>query len=334
MSRKEVFHLSVFLLLCLLLVLACSLVFARKTACDYTLKINGFFNEQPRSMDVLCYGSSRMYCTLDPLVLHHETGLNAYVLATQQQPLAATYYYMKESLRTQSPQLMILEASMAFHEPDFIGSGALRDCLDPLPWSANKVEIIRTLVAPEERKNYYFSFLQYHRRWKELSARDFDFSWLDDRDPFRGYIYLTPERGADCRQQSLDSVAAVPIPEENLTLLRGMAALAREHGAAFLLMVSSYETVTDDLGYLKSLHAFCAEEGIPLLDLNLHFNELDIEAERDFFDSGHFNARGSAKATRWIASRIGEIFSLQPRTHIADAEIESNYETYITPLFP
>lgn len=333
MTRKDTLRMAAFLLLCLVLVLALWQVFSRKTVCDYTLKVNGFFNEPPETMDVICYGTSRMYCTIDPLVLHHETGLNAYVLATQQQPLPATYYFMKESFRTQSPKLVILEATMAFRDPDFLGSGALRDCLDPLPWSKNKIEIIRSLVEPAERKNYYFNFLQYHQRWKELGARDFDFRFYDDRDPFRGYIYLTPERGADCRQQRYDDVEAVPIAAENLDMIRRMRALAEENGAAFMLLVSSYEMVTEDLGAIKSLHAFCEDEGIPLLDLNEHFDELGVEPAKDYFDTGHFNARGSAKATRWIARRIEERFDLQPQTHALDAEIEANYDEYILPLF-
>ena len=95
MSKKKRICLPVFLILVLALVFAAWQVFDRKLACRYTEKINGFFNEPAESMDVICYGSSRMYCTVDPLVLHAQTGLRSYVLATQQQPLAATYYYMK-----------------------------------------------------------------------------------------------------------------------------------------------------------------------------------------------------------------------------------------------
>ena len=160
MSKKETIRTAVFLLLALALVLCACLVFDRKTACRYTEKINGFFNEPPDSMDLLCFGSSRMYCTMNPLVLHHETGLSAYVLATQQQPLAATELYMKESLRSQRPRVLLLEATMAFYDTEGAGEGALRDCLDPLPWSENKREIIRTLVPEGERASYYFPFLK------------------------------------------------------------------------------------------------------------------------------------------------------------------------------
>jgi len=321
-----------FLLLALLLVLALWQIFDRKTACWYTEKVRGFYNEEPQTMDVLGFGSSRMYCTLNPLVLHRETGLRAYVLASQQQPLRATLSYMREALRYQSPRLLILEATMAFKSPAEIGEAEIRDCLDPLPWSMEKLSLIRNLVPEGERASYYFNLLKYHQRWKELSARDFDFSYLKKRDVFRGYMYLTPERGADCRAQRYDGVEAVPIPAENLALLREMQSLAATHGARLLLLAAPHEAVTDDLGFLKSLHAFCESEGIPLLDLNLCYDELGLDAARDYFDTGHFNVRGAEKATNYIARYIREHFDLPPVPHALDREYAAACDEWITPL--
>ena len=330
MGRKESLRLCAFLLLALCLVLTAWAVFDRKTSCWYTEKVRGFYNEPQESMDVIGFGSSRMYCTLDPLVLHHETGLRAYVLATQQQPLKATWYYMREALERQSPRLLILEATMAFRPDSETTDAEIRDCLDPLPWSKNKLALIRELVPAGQRTAYYFNFLKYHQRWKELSAKDFDFSYLGKRDVFRGYMYLTPERGADCRQQSYDNVEAMPIPEENLTLLRKMAQLAKENGASLLLLAAPYETVTDDLGYLRSLYAFCAAEGIDFLDLNLVYDELGIDNAKDFFDIGHFNVSGSTKATRYIADYINRNYALTPIPHEKpDAELAQAYDEWI-----
>lgn len=332
MSKRDILRSMLFLLLALLLVLTAWMVFDRKTVCYYTEKVRGFYNEPEQSMDVIGFGSSRMYCTLDPLVLHHETGLRAYVLATQQQPLRATLTYMREALERQSPRLLILEATMAFKTRDEIGEAELRDCLDPLPWSQAKLRLIRELIPAGQRSSYYFPFLKYHQRWKELSGKDFDFSYLKKRDPFRGYMYLTPERGADCRAWRYDGVEAVPIPEENLELLRQMAALARENGAALLLLAAPYEAVTDDLGYLQSLHSFCEAEGIPLLDLNLEYDALGIDEATDFFDTGHFNVRGAEKATAYLARYIEAHYDLPPVPDPLDAEIAAHYDEWITPL--
>lgn len=331
MRKKDYLRSAVFLFLALLLILGSAVVLDRKLACDYTTRVNGFFNEPEDSNDILCYGSSRMYCTLDPLVLHHETGLRSYVLATQQQPLAASYYYMKESFKTQSPKLVILEATMAFIPESEVADGPLRDCLDPLPWCDSKIELIKELVPKGQRSSYYFNLIKYHQRWKELSARDFDLSWMDERDDMRGYIYLTPQRGADCRRQSYDSVEARPIPPENLERLEQIARLVQQEGAELLLMAAPYEMVTDDLGYLKSLHSFCREKGIAFLDLNLVYDQLGLDEAKDFFDIGHFNVYGSIKASRYVANYIADKFTLLPQSHPIDQELRENYQLYILP---
>ena len=332
MSKKETIRTAVFLLLALALVLGACLVFDRKTACRYTEKINGFFNEPAESMDLLCFGSSRMYCTMNPLSLHHETGLSAYVLATQQQPLPATYLYMKESLKTQRPKVLLLEASMSFYNIEAAGEGAVRDCLDPLPWSETKREIIRTLVPEGERASYYFPFLKYHQRWKELSAQDFDFSWIKRRDPMRGCFAMDHPRPVSCRQWSYDGVPEEPVPAESLELLRRMKALAAENGAQLVLLAAPYEMVDEDLGYLKALHRFCGDEQIPFLDLNLIYDSIGLDGEQDFIDEGHLNLGGSVKATRLIGGWLQSECGLTPLADAPDEEIEANYRREVEPV--
>ena len=331
MKRHDILRFTAFLLLAAALILGASAVFARKASCRYAEKVNGFFNERPDSMELLCFGSSRMYCTMNPLVLYHETGLNSYVLSTQQQPLAASYYYMRESLKTQSPQVLLLEATMAFTDPADTPEGALRDCLDPLPWSENKRAIIRALVPEGKRSSYYFPFLKYHQRWKELSAQDFDFSWRERRDPLRGCFAMDFARPEHCRQQSYTDVEAAAIPAENLSLLREMKALAEEHGAQLVLMAAPYEAVTEDLGCLKTLHAFCETEQIPFLDLNLVYDSIGLDGEQDFIDEGHFNLSGSVKATRRIGSFLLDL-GMTPQGNAPDEELRQNYALLIKPI--
>lgn len=331
MSRKESRRLALFLALALLLVLAASAVFDRKLACHYTLSVNGFYNEPEQSVDVLALGSSRMYCTLNPLSLHHDTGLRAYLLSTQQQPLTASYYYLREALETQRPRLVLLEASIAFRPAAETGEPELRDALDPMRWGRSKLALIREAVPADERGSYYFNFLKYHQRWKELGARDFDFSWIGERDPFRGYICFTLQRGADCRQWSYDAVEAVPIPPENLETIRAIAALARDNGAELVLLCAPNEMVQEDLGSLRSLHRFCEEEGVALLDLNTVYDELGLDNALDYYDEGHFNVYGAIKATRWIGARLAERFALTPSPDPLDAELEAAYEQLMAP---
>lgn len=82
-----------FIAILLIIFVTITPVFERKTltgAWNYTTKVNCYFNEKSQTIDVVGFGSSHMYCSLNPLVLE-EQGINAYVLATQHQPVNARF---------------------------------------------------------------------------------------------------------------------------------------------------------------------------------------------------------------------------------------------------
>ncbi len=333
MKKSDCLRMTAFLLLALTLVLSAALVFDRKTACKYTVSVNGFFHEPPDSMDVIGFGSSRLFCTLDPLQLYRETGLRSYLLPTQQQPPAASYRYMQKSFERQRQQVVLLETCMLCTEADFLGDGAVRDCLDPFPWSREKIALIRDLVPKEERSSYYFNFLNYHQRWKELSAQDFDFSWLCRRDPLRGYTAIENTMEVSCSQRDYEDVEAEPVPEAFLSQLRDMDRLARDNGARLVLLAAPAELITFQLGQLKSLHRFCEEEGIAFLDLNEIYDDTALDERTDFADRAHLNVYGARKATAAIGAYLRDELRLASRYPAPDPEIEQHYQELIQPYF-
>ena len=74
-----------------------------------------FLQEDEDSLDVLLFGSSLLYCDMIPAVLWEDTGLSSYVMAGPEQTIPTSYYYAKETFRTQSPQLVVVEATGMFY---------------------------------------------------------------------------------------------------------------------------------------------------------------------------------------------------------------------------
>lgn len=299
--KKQIFKTTLFLLIALLLAASASLIFERKSACNYSRAVAGFFNEAEDSMDMLFFGSSHMYCMMDAKLLQAEYGLEGYLLSTQTQPLAASWQYMKKALESQSPRYLVLELGMTNLALEATPESAIRDAIDPVPWREGKAEFIRSLVPAGERGSYYFPLAKYHGRWKELSAGDFDFSYLEGRDPERGYIRFTPARAADCGALSYDSVDYTPISDESMDYLLRCKALADEHGAELVFVIAPFADAKLDAGLFKSLHRLAREQDVPILDFNLLYDEAGFDSESDFFDPEHLNESGAAKATEYFA---------------------------------
>ena len=81
-----------------------------------TLQTGGFSGLPKDSTDVLVLGSCQSYQGFNPAVFYSETGLTSYVLASPDQRMYATYYYLLYALRTQSPKLVLVDALFLMDE--------------------------------------------------------------------------------------------------------------------------------------------------------------------------------------------------------------------------
>ncbi|MBR3594022.1 MAG: hypothetical protein IKL44_05025 [Clostridia bacterium] len=307
---------TVFLLVAVALMLTVNRIFERKTLTgewNYTIKVGGFKNEPENSFSVLGFGSSHMYCTLNPISLYSETGIRSYVLATQQQPLEATYYYIKESFKTQKPDVVLLEAFMLTGSDSPATEGVAHDAVDPFPSGIGKLEMINAMNTEDDKENYYINFLKYHTRWKELGKHDFSFKYKSATDPFRGYVFLKSTVPAKVTAVDYSVVESTPIAEQKEEWLLKIMNLAEDEGARFVLLISPYEASVDDFGKYKYLHEFADKNGILVIDLNKNFADTGISPSTDFYDTGHLNVYGAEKASRYIGAVIAEKCGITPK---------------------
>lgn len=318
MSKTKIFTILrrvAFVLVLVSMFLYLSAVFERKTvdgSWNYTLKVNGFFNEPENSIQIMGFGSSHMYCTMNPLSIYAETGVRSYVMATQQQPVEATYYYIKEALKHQKPDVVILEAYM-FLLNDFVPTeGTLHDTVDPFPEGVNKTKMILDLDPADGVENYFINFIKYHTRWKELSLSDFDFSYRDRTDPMHGYVFVKNSAPMDMVQQDYSDVQEIPLSNKNLEYLNKIIQLVRDEGSDILLLLTPY-IPKGYSGQTKALHRYARENGVELLDMNLCYDDMEIDNDRDYYDTEHLNVYGAEKASGFLMDYIQERFTILPR---------------------
>jgi len=288
-------------------------IFERKTLNDqwnYTLKVGGFANEPESSIDIVGVGSSHLYCTLNPVYMYSKTGLSSYVLATQQQPVEATYYYVKEALEQQSPDVVIIEAFMYLRSAGTATEGVAHDATDPFPDNLNKLNMIHEMAAEGEKENYYFNFMKYHTRWKQLNKTDFERKYESETDPFHGFVFLTNAKENTCTAVSYDNVTETPIDAKSLEYLEKTVKLIRDSGSKPMILIAPYANAQMEAEKSKYLHSYCEANGIAILDMNLEYDSLGIDNKTDFFDGGHLNVSGAEKASLRIASFITENFGV------------------------
>lgn len=263
-----------------------------------TIKIGGFQNEPKNSLDVIAVGSSHMYCTLVPNYLYENYGIKSYVLSSQQQPIGASYHFILEALRTQKPKTVIVETLMVNNDNNYTTASIAHDAIDYLPLSLNKIRLINDIVPKENRPEYYFNIIKYHTRWSELTASDFSTKYRNQTDELKGYVKL--EESIPITLKEFSYVNEKNISAENIEYLNKIVELSKEHNFKLIFLASPFQLTEENSQLNAAIASYANEKNVTFIDMNKKYDELDLNAKIDFYDTGHLNYSGAQKATKYI----------------------------------
>lgn len=293
---------------------------------NYMAKLREFYSLEEDSLDYICVGSSHAYCTVNPLEVWQESGLAGFVLATQKQPLAASYYYIQEAFKTQNPEVVVLEVYMVSSE-DAYEPDALYSALDPLKPSVNKFRMINELVAFEDRPEYYFNLIKYHTRWSEVTNEEIGQVFSPPVDSYKGFVPLAGDYSGENVNQDYEGTAALPLCEKNQRALERIYDLVQEKGAELVLMVAPYDDDPEATAKIKSAMEWAEEKNITVLDYSSGLEALGIDPNCDYFDPRHLDISGAAKISGHLADFLTEQ-GLNPCGKIDEETWQKDYETY------
>lgn len=308
-----------------------STVCERKTydgAWNHMSKLNEFYSLEENTLDYIAVGSSHMYCTLNPLEVWNESGAAGFVLATQQQPLQASYHYIKEAFKTQSPKYVVLEGYMICNESTY-DPAVLYDAIDPLKFSFNKIEMISNLVEYEQRPNYYFNILKYHSRWNTVPANEINRILDQPKDIYKGFVALDGNYSGYNLIPDYDHTNDIELSEFNTQILNDIYDLVTENDAELILMFGPYDTNSTDLcEKIKAEINWAKSKGITVLDYCAMLNDIHIDPTNDYYDAGHLDISGAAKVSSHFATYLKD--KEVPKNNTIDIEKwQTDYNFYL-----
>lgn len=215
------------------------------------------------------------------------------------------YYFTKEILKTHVPELIVLE-TFAFCPMEDEQRGVLAHrAFDPFPLSLDKIQAINACVR-EDHVSFYIPIIQYHTRWKELSAVDVQLAYSrKSGSPYGGNGSNRTERCEDpgdgwFQQEPPEEIRALSHSEEEY--LNKLLALIEEQGIELLFVSVPYKEQMnlDSMEQIK-INNYLREQyvngdTIRMLDMNRMWKELDFDYE-DLFNPGHAGKSGADKIT-------------------------------------
>ena len=344
---KKVFKTIVFLLAVSFIFSVCDKLLVRKSIYGWwnmTTKVNSFFNSPKNKYDVIFFGSSHAYASFNPLIIYEETGLKSHVIATQKQPLWATYFYIDEAIKRQDPSLIVLDTYAATFTDDYSDEATVYTYCDDFPFGINKLKLINESTDNIKRKfDYAIRFTKYHTRWNELNQDDFNFSPNKLHDWLYGYCKLTT-RGKDIIRPDTSSIDfKTPLTDKNEMWLKKIITLCKNNGIDIVLVKTPDNETGTERSYYNYIEELAVKNNISFVNYNNLYDEICLDPANDFFDKTHLNQYGADKFSRFISSAL--LGGTLPKDKSPDEwyeralirynrEISGNYNPFEYTLFP
>ena len=265
-------------------------------------------NEEENSLDVLFFGSSLCYCDIVPAQIYLDSGIRSFVNGGSYQTLAVTRQYLDESLKTQTPSVVLLELTGAFYDR-YTDYSILNVIYMP-----SGLPRLRAAFACEEQARLaaVFPLYESHERiFQPAEERQEDPQTEQEHAFFAsmraGYTFRDERNPQTVSERSFTAVPGTETYENNLASIRSIAACCEKNGIELVMYFAPcMERVPQDLRqqlFADLLDVPCAA----IEDWTELGEQLGIDNSTDWYDSLHMNAYGAAKFSAFLADYLVQL---------------------------
>lgn len=277
-----------------------------------------FYAAEEDSIDVMVFGSSHAHCSVDLGYLWDEYGMAGYTLSAGSQNIAGTYYFVKEALQTQTPEVILIEC-FGVVGGEIVNSDAdvYRNTLG-MKWGSTLWEYVLYLqenmgMDRTWAQRVYMKIPIIHSRYSELEQMDFE-----DNLPFmRGYRGSYERIGFE-RPTAEHVTDIIPLHPDRFEMLEKIVLLAREQSIPVVLFVAPYVLSDYDQVQYNAIEQWAELNDIPFVNFNHDYDAIGLDFQMDFRDEHHVNNIGAKKVTAYLADYLLELYELPD--HRNDAE--------------
>lgn len=307
---KRILKIAGFIIILSLVLAKLNIIFIRKSDVkpwDMINKISGYFNED-KPYDVIFFGTSHAYCSFDTEDLA-EHGISSYILASQKQPLEATYYYIKEAIKRSKLKAIYVDVLDALAMND-VDEGSVHTYTDYFPMGINKAMMIKDSLPPEEWAENVMPLIKYHTRWRALEEKDYKAKWKDYHDDLNGFVKLERQskefvKNPELSKENLYNITKAhdkDFREKKYAALKRINDLAKKNGVEvhFIKTPIFTKDVYDE--NIAALESYAHSIGADFIDFTkVMGEELGFD---DYYDASHLNDKGALKFTEYFIKNV------------------------------
>jgi len=290
-----------------------------------SLRVEGFYQEDSGSLDAVFIGASDMYTSFMPGRAYEKYGFTSYLLASESITSDGVLTAVKEVVRTQNPQLVVVEANAFLYSDDQNDQNQayIHKFFDNLPFSLNKLDYIQKNVPVDDRWEYIFPLIKYHSLWTEYPER-FYMMASDLTLDMRGYNYLkgfrTTAQIYKSKTPSLnDKIVTehdtLPLDPKLESQLMELLDYAKKNNINLVFVRAPHyvtKSTYDRVKRSNQMAHIVNEQGFSYYTFENDARDIGIDDQHDFYNAEHMNVYGALKFTDYVAERLVKAEDLKP----------------------
>ena len=277
----------------------------------------GYYAEKNNSLDVVCIGGSATFVFWEPLQAWHDYGFTSYDFCVNTFVPQAVKYYLIEALKTQAPELFVIDLRpFQYGEEPYLDTNVkildseipLRNCIDQLNYSMNRVKLIQGCVPDNLKKfSFYFDLMKYHSRidsFFRVVSWKYSLNYYPNR--LKGFLFVPKTAPIEFNSQK-NNKEVQPLSERLNGVLIDLLNFCKEKDLQVLFVVHPYSITKEDQMKYNYMASTIRQYGFDYLDVNDY--DIGLDYGIDFYNENHVNVFGAEKYTGFLGSYIDSRYS-------------------------
>lgn len=289
----------------------------------------GFYAEKENSLDIIFMGNSDTYRGISPMILWQDYKITSYNYVSSGQRMWTGYYMLEEALKTQKPKVIFFNVDGLFFD-DHSSMSNYQKVFDNMKFSKNKLKAINDSVfefSNSKKLALIFPIISYHSRYNELRKEDFQFALSDYYNVNKG-LDMTTKKVSYGNEYVYDSDDRIPLDNKVLKYLNKMVDKCDDENIVLeFFWIPSPDSWTREKS--NTISDYAKEHDISYIDLNLNYEDFDLDFEVDTSDGGdHLNVYGAEKVALFMGNYISDKYTFEEHSDDIISKWDDDLEKY------
>ncbi|MCI7145505.1 MAG: hypothetical protein MR991_03540 [Clostridiales bacterium] len=294
------------------------------------------YSEAEDTIDVVYFGTSASNRYFINPMAYEESGMTCFTMATMGMPMFFIPYLAEEIDKTQDPQMYIIEIRWLLKEREQVTDAHIRRVTDNMKMSFTKLAAVNKAFEfmdgskgmlgdiSDKKIDYMIPFIKYHGRLAQNDMAPGDFALTSTKNETKGYVLSESTTKQVNQFYSRLSDERGEMSEEAEVTLEEVLDFCDDCDKEVLFVLSPYSVKTNQMPVFNTAMDMIEDRGYTVINFNTPqmYEELEIDWDKDFYNSKHVNYLGAEKYTRWLTNYLEENYDL------ADHRDEKGYESW------